>query len=429
MPTINNNNMNERYENRVLAKEIQITTNSRITGLNNNVLVIGGSGSGKTGGYVIPNIQNAVGSLCVCDTKNQLERHYGRMLMSKGYKVMKLDLVNMEQSWSYNPLDFIKRYEDGRICEKDVLTVAATMCPLTDHSEPIWDMCARSYIAFLIAYCLEALEPKEHNLVTVAQLHRQFSQQNGDTPFLLWIDKNSDSFAAKKYFEIMANRAADKMFASVMGFVNEALEPFTYREAEYIFIPKKKNINLHDLGNRKTALFVNTSNTDRTFDKIVDTVFSQIMQLLCRDADNTATGRLKVPVHIMLDDFACSGKIPDFDKIISVTRSRDISVSLILQSMSQLESIYDEKAAKTIMNNCDRWIYLGGQDMDTIQQIADRAGRTPESILCMPRDKEYLIVSGQKAVLVDKVKPYSTVMLKGTAPQSRGADEPAGLVS
>ena len=224
-----------KYGKRILAKGIEVSTNPYVSNLNNNVLVIGGSGSGKTGSYVVPNLQEANGSLCICDTKGLLEKHYGKLLTEKGYKIRTLDLVNPERSWGYNPLAYIRRYPDGRIREQDVLTLAGVLSPVINSRDPIWEMSARSYIAFLIAYCMETEKPDCQNLITVANLHREFSKPNGDVKFLSWINAHRDRFASKKYFEIMANRDADKMFASIMGFVNEALEPFSYHEAKCIF--------------------------------------------------------------------------------------------------------------------------------------------------------------------------------------------------
>lgn len=156
-------------------------------------------------------------------------------------------------------------------------------------------------------------------------------------------------------------------------------------------------------------LFLNVSDTDRTFDHLVNVFYTQALQLLCSEADAAPDGRLKVPVRIIMDDFAASARIPDFDKVISVIRSREISVSLILQSMTQLESMYSHAEATTIVNNCDHLIYLGSQDLETAQFIGCRAYKTPESVLCMPRDKAILMTNGEKAVFVDKIKPYSTM--------------------
>lgn len=397
------------YGNRIFAQGVEMSTDTRATKLNNNVVVIGGSGSGKTGGYVVPNIQNITGSLIVADTKRQLERNYRAMLEEKGYSVYSLDFVNPSQSCGYNPLSYIRRYRDGSFREQDVLTISKILCPVMDMSEPIWEMSAQSYCSFLISYCLETEPIERQNLVTVGNLHRIFCKPNGKNQFLAWVNTHRDSFAAKKYFEIEANANADKMFSCIIGFVNVALAPFSYHEAEHIFTNTSNMFNLHMLGKEKTVLFLNVSDTDRTFDKMLDIFYTQAMQVLCADADENQDGRLRVPVHIILDDFACSGTIPDFDKLISVIRSRDISVSLILQSMTQLETLYSHATAMTILNNCDNWLYFGSQDLDTVNYVASRCYKTPESIMCMPRNKAYLITSGRKARYVDKITPYSTV--------------------
>lgn len=198
------------------------------------------------------------------------------------------------------------------------------------------------------------------------------------------------------------------MFSSIVGFVNVNLEPYSFREARYIFA-NPHSLNIRRLGQRKTVLFLNVNDTDRTFDQLVHIFYAQALQILCSEADSNPGGRLKVPVRLIMDDFASSAVIPDFDKIISVIRSRDIYVSLIIQSLSQLESMYSPAVSRTIINNCDHILYLGSQDMETAQYIAARAARTPESVLSMPRDKAYLITAGEKARLVDKITPYSTV--------------------
>lgn len=403
---------NSRYGKRILAAGIEVSNDTRISGCNNNDIICGNSGSGKTGGYVIPNIQNLDGSLVVSDTKGQLERRFRPQLEARGYQVYTLDLVNPMRSCGYNPLAFIRRYADGSLREQDILSLARLLCPMMDSREPVWDLSAASYVAFLIAYCLEAEPAKKRNLVHLGELHRQFAQPDGDIQFLEWIQGHADSFAAKKYEEIKANRPADKMFASIMGFVNINLEPYSFREARHIFA-RQLSFDIRILGRQKTVLFLNVSDTDRTFDRLVNIFYSQALQVLCAEADSNEDGRLKVPVRIIMDDFASSAVIPDFDKILSVIRSRDISVSLVIQSLSQLESMYSYAVSRTILNNCDHILYLGSQDMETAEYIAARAARTPEAVLSMPRSKAYLITAGQKACLVDKVAPYSTLAQKG----------------
>lgn len=395
-----------RYGSRLLAVDVEVSNDTRITGLNNNDLIVGSSGCGKTGGYVVPNIRNIDSSLVVSDTKGQLERRFKRELLEKGYEVHTLDLVNPMRSCAYNPMAYIRKYRNGKYREQDILSLARLLCPVDDHREPIWELSAANYIAFLIGYCLETEPQDSQNLLTVCELHRKFAREDGDLQFAEWIDAHPDTFAAKKYHDLMANRSADKMWASIEGFVNVKLEPFGFEEAKYIF-GRGRGLDIRKLGRRKTVLFLNVSDTDRTFDRISDILYAQALQVLCAEADAMPEGRLEVPVRLILDDFAASAKIADFDKIISVIRSRDIYVSLIIQSLSQLESMYSVAVSRTILNNCDHVLFLGNRDFETARYIGNCAGRTPETILSMPRDKAYLICTGEKARLVTKIKPYS----------------------
>jgi len=397
-----------RYGKRILAKGIEVTNDTRVTGCNNNDIVVGNSGCGKTGGYVIPNIQNIDGSLVVSDTKGLLERRFKEELEGKGYEVYTLDFVNPGRSCGYNPLKFIRRYEDGGFREQDILTVANLLCPMMDEKEPIWDLSAAAYLAFLIAFCLETEPEEKQNLFRVSEIHREFCQKDGDYRFAEWVIEHEDTFAAQKYYELKANRSADKMWASIMGFVNVNLEIFGFREARNIFAGKD-SFDIADLGKKKTVLFFNTSDTDRTFDRMINLFHTQALQILCAQADANEDGRLDVPVRMILDDFAAGATIPDFDKIISVIRSRDIYVSIILQTITQLEGMYGKAKSNTIINNCSHILFLGNPDTDAVQFISSRAFKTPESVMSMANDKAYLIRAGHRGELVDKIIPYSTV--------------------
>lgn len=398
-----------KYGNRPLALGETISNDTFVTGLNNNDLIIGNSGCGKTGSYVVPALQNIEGSLVVADTKGQLEKRFKKSLREKGYRVFTLDFVNPERSCGYNPLRYIRRDAKGRIREQDVITVATLLSPVQDLHEPVWDQCARGMLSFLIAYCMETTKGNHPCMEDVVKLHEMFSKQDGDLPFLRWIDANPDSYVARKFHQLQANRTADKMWASVEGFVANNIEPFTFRESKYIF-SKESNLDLRSLGKRKTVVFLNVSDTDRSYDQIINLFYAQTMQVLCAEADKEENGRLNIPVRLILDDFAANAVIPDFDKIISIVRSRDIYVSLILQSLSQLESMYSPPVACTIVNNCDHILFMGSQDVRTAEIISARACVTPENILMMPRNKMYLLRSGEKARLVNKIPPYSTLI-------------------
>ena len=403
-----NKTMREDLGTRVLASGVEISNDTRRTGLNNNDMIIGSTGAGKTGGYVIPNIQGLSGSLVVSDTKGQLYRRFSPELKDKGYDVKVLDFVNPHRSCRYNPLFHIRRYDDGSFREQDVLTLANSLVTSTaDEREPIWHLSARAYVAFLICYCMEEMPEEEQNLTTICELNHEFCKPGGELAFINWVRHNPQSFASKKYKEIQANQVADRMWASILGFANVALEPFEFREARHIFGPGK-SFDIRDLGRKKTVLFLNVSDTDRTFDAMINIFYAQALQILCAEADEQEDGRLKVPVRIIMDDFATSARIENFDKIISVIRSREISVSLILQSMTQIRSMYGD-AANTIIDNCDHILYLGTQNLETAEFIGTRAFRTPEKILCMPGDSAYLLEKGKQAELVKKITPYSTL--------------------
>lgn len=401
--------MGERTEKkRILAQGVSVSNDTRITGLNNNDLIIGSSGAGKTGGYVIPNIQNISGSLIVTDTKGSLEKKFAKELKKKGYDVHTLDLVNPMRSCGYNPLQAIRRYEDGSYREQDVITLADILIPPLDRHEPFWEQAAAAYLVFLIAFTLDALPEDEQNMCSVCKLHRIFIKNNGDLSFAEWVQEHPDSFSAKRYDKIQAIKVADKMWSSIVEFANRGLDVFEFREAKYIF-EREEYFDIRSLGRKKTVLFFNISDTDRAFDNIANAFYTQALQVLCAEADKNRDSRLKVPVRIIMDDFASSARIPHFDKVISVIRSREISVSLILQSMTQLESMYSAAEAATIINNCDHLLYLGSQDQRTAEFIGCRAYKTPETVLCKPTDKAYLLTNGERARLVDKVKPYSTL--------------------
>ena len=404
------------------------------TGMNNNDLIIGCSGSGKTGGYVIPNIRRAHGSMVITDTKGQLYNKLGKDLENKGYKVYLLDFINPENSMKYNPLDYIRRKPEKSGKEKnrkggcsystrDITSLSHILCPVSQGDrEPFWQQSAQTVVAFLIAFTLEALVPEEHNMISALEIFRELCTTSGRNAIEQWCDDNPDSFAAKKYRMFSGIYEADRTWACIQQFAAEALQPFDYDEIATMFdtayrsTNKSRLLDLHKIGREKTAVFLNVSDTDRFADQLVNLFYMQAMQVLCEDADHTLPmGRLKIPVRFILDDFAANAYIENFDKLISVIRSRNISVSVILQNMTQLYSLYSEAEASTILNNCDHILYLGGQDITTAEYIGQRACKTAENILLMPCNKAYLIEKGSRGELVDKITPYAEEDRKGMA--------------
>ncbi len=402
--------VNGRYSKRPLGNNFSVSNNTRETHLNNNDCVIGGSGSSKTGSIVYSQLKSLIdSSLVVVDTKGQLQKMFGSELACKGYSVLTVDFVNPHKSCGYNPLSYIRRDSDGSIREQDVVTLAQALVPEElDKHEMFWVTAARTVLEFLIGYAMCALPEEDHNMLTIARLFRAYTKEMGNVGFLEWMEKHPKSFATKRYEEMKSWKSADKTTASVYGFVSMAIAPFDTREMENIF-GADQSIDLNAIGHEKTVLFLNVSDTDHSQDVLINILYTQLFQCLIADADAREGGQLEIPVRIIMDDFASGATIPNFDKIISVVRSRDIWLTLCLQSISQLDSLYTEAQALTIINNCDHLVYMGSNDIRTAEFIATRALRTPDTILCMPRDKQYLIEAGRRAELMDKIPPYSYV--------------------
>ena len=411
--------MNNRYSCRYLGEGIQVSNDTRITHLNNNDLIVGSAGSSKTGSIVYAQLKSLKdSSLIVADTKGRLAGMFKKELQDRGYRVRVLDFVNPENSCVYNPIDYVRSAGKDRYKEQDIARLATALVPAMDTREPFWEMSARSIIEFFIAYTLSALPKEDHNMYTVSRLYRAFLKPMGESAFLPWLEAHPDSLAAKRYSQIKAMQCAEKMLSSIYAFVNLGLRPFDYEEYRNVFYPycftktangknaKRTAIDIASLGREKTVLFMNISDSDHSMDAMVNIFYTQALQTLMGEADKNEDGQLKVPVRIIMDDFASSAVIPDFDKLISVVRSRDIWLTLCVQSFSQLQTLYSESQALTIVNNCDHIVYMGSNCLKSAQFIGTRALKTPEVILCMDRDKEYVLEAGKPVSLVRKIPSY-----------------------
>lgn len=397
---------------RLLGKDQWISNDDISSGFNNNDLIVGGSGSGKTGGYVIPNIRQGNGNMLITDTKSILYRKLGKELEKQGYDVSVLDFVNPENSGTYNPLEYIRSESSSeyeKYNNKDIVSLSRILVPTRVKHDPFWEESARTVMSFLLAFTLEALREEDHCMSSVVELYRQLGLENGRKRFEVWCMEHPDSFAAKKYAMFCGIMNVDKTWGCISQFLAEALEPFDFREMELIFgqgNTKKKKIYLSDLWKKKKAIFLNISDTDRYADRLANLFYTQAIQVLCAEADGRNDGRLPRPVRFILDDFAANVYIEDFDKLISVIRSRNISVSVILQSITQLQAMYSREQSDTIITNCDHLLYLGGQDIETARYIGYRSNKTEDHVLLMPVGKAYLIERGKRGIMVDRIQPY-----------------------
>jgi len=390
---------------RIFAPEVKVSNDTRKTGLNNNDLIIGGSGSGKTGGYIYNLLLNPHGSMIVSDTKGLLHRIFADRLKEQGYRVQVLDFVNPSKSVAYNPLNYIRRNEFGEPNEADIAKLAGIIMPKLDASEPFWELAAARYIGILIGYVLEEEDWEEQTMATVCRAHRKLSSEGGRRNFECWAKQNPDSFAARKYHQMIGSMSAEKMWNSIMEFVNQGLDLFDYREYAPIW-DAVDTIDIAGLGYEKRVLFLNSSDSDKSMHVMCDLFNTQAMQVLLAEADKMKDGRLPVPCRLILDDFAAAARIDNFDNFISIIRSREISVSIIIQSLSQLNHMYSEDRANTILNNCAHVLYLSGKDRATMQYVADYLNQTVHSVLKLPRDKAVFIEEGAPARVVSKLSPY-----------------------
>lgn len=394
---------------RILAKNIFTSNDTWATGLNNNDLLVGPPGAGKTRGYVIPNLLHAQESLIVADTKGNLRRLYGKYLEEKGYTVMHLDFTDVANTpWGYNPLSYVREYRDAEAnrdgdfyIEQDVKKVAQAVCPCQDFKEPYWDLAAQMYLEAILLFLLNLLPEKQHTLYEAYTfLSRMGSDELEDIIEEECITHPNSAFA-RKIGMIRQNKKADKMDASIKGILARHLDVLANSGTRRMFCMERQA----DLGaflRGKTALFLSVSDSDRSQDALVNLFYTQALQYLLAAADRQPDSRLPIPVRFLLDDFSTNTVIPEFDKIISVIRSREIYVSLIVQSLSQLEDLYGHAKAQTIINNCDHCLYLGGTDSQTARYFAEKFNCQVSTVLNLPLDSAFLFTRGSQPRQVRK---------------------------
>ena len=364
---------------------------------NKNILVIGGSGSGKTRFFVKPSIMQMHSSYVITDPKGQLLKETGKMLLHgapkldengkpvrdgrgkviyEPYRIKVLNTINFSKSMKYNPLAYVRS-------EKDILKLVNVIIANTKgdgekSSEDFWVKAERLLYCALIGYIWYEAEPEERNFITLLDLLNACEAREDDETYKSPVDilfdelaqAQPEHFAVKQYVKF--KMAAGKTLKSILVSCGARLSPFDIKELRDIMT--EDELELDTMGDRKTALFLIMSDTDTTFNFVIAMLQSQLFNLLCDKADDFYNGRLPVHVRCLLDEFANIGQIPNFDKLIATIRSREISASIILQSQSQLKTIYKD-AADTIVGNCDSTLFLGGKEKSTLKEISELLGK------------------------------------------------------
>ena len=373
--------IDKKFENNVLLTQTErLTMNNRPKNpkyaRNKNVLVIGGSGSGKTRFFVKPNLMQMHSSYVVTDPKGTLVLECGKMLERNGYEIKILNTINFKKSMRYNPFAYLKS-------EKDILKLVQTIIANTKgegekSTEDFWVKAEKLYYTALIGYIFYEAPKEEQNFTTLLAMIDASEVREEDENFKNAVDymfealekEKPNHFAVKQYRKYKL--AAGKTAKSILISCGARLAPFDIQELRDLM--KEDELELDTLGEKKTALFVIISDTDDTFNFVVSIMYSQLFNLLCDKADDEYGGRLPVHVRCLLDEFANIGLIPKFEKLIATIRSREISACIILQAQSQLKSIYKDNA-DTIVGNCDSTLFLGGKERTTLKELSESLGK------------------------------------------------------
>ena len=374
------------YMDKDFFQNIPMTMTERITmssrpkqpkyARNKNILVIGGSGSGKTRFFCKPSLLQGHSSYVCTDPKGTLLPEIGTFLERQKYRIKCLNLINFKKSMRYNPLAYIRS-------EKDVLKLVNALIMNTrgegdKAGEDFWVKAERLYYSALIGYIWYEAPEEEKNFITLLDLINASEAREDDEGYQSPVDllfaqleeKDPDHFAVKQYRKF--KMAAGKTLKSILISCGARLAPFDIKELRDLM--ETDELELDTLGDSKSALFVILSDTDSTFNFVAALMYSQLFNLLCDKADDFYGGRLPVHVRLILDEFANIGQIPNFDKLIATIRSREISASIILQSQSQLKAIYKDNA-DTIVGNCDSTLFLGGKEKSTLKEISELLGK------------------------------------------------------
>ena len=366
-------------DNIILTKTERLTMSNRPpdpkNARNKNVLVVGGSGSGKTRFWLKPNLLQCHSSYVVTDPKGSIVVECGNALLKNGYKVRILNTINFKKSMHYNPFSYVHS-------EKDILKLVTTLMTNTkgegSGGDPFWEKSERLLLTALIAYLHYEAPVEEQNFATLLEMLNTMQVLEDDEEYQNPVDllfeelakKKPNSFAGRQYK--LYKLAAGKTAKSILISCGARLAPFDIQELRDLTMYDE--LQLDTLGDKKTALFLIMSDTDSTFNFLISMVYTQLFNLLCDKADDVYGGKLPIHVRCLIDECANIGQIPNLEKLVATIRSREISACLVLQARSQLKAIYKDNA-DTIVGNMDSQIFLGGSEPTTLKDLSEILGK------------------------------------------------------
>lgn len=364
------------FLNKILTQNVAISFMVRRHRRNLNILVIGGSGAGKTRFFALPNILNGNCSFIILDPKGEILRTVGHVLESLGYEIKVLDLLHMDRSHCYNPFDYLRNVDD---IQRLVSNIFASSTPKGAQSQdPFWDNAASILLKAVICLLWFEAPKEEQNFDMVLEVLRSAQVKEEDESFqspmdLLFEkvrDRDPGHIAVKFYDDF--KQAAGKTMKSILITLLSKLEKFNIPSLAQLTMTDE--MDLRSIGKQKTAVFAIIPDNDTSFNFLVSILYTQLFQMLFEEADLAPNGRLPVHVHFVMDEFANVALPSDFDKLLATMRSREISVSIILQNLAQLKALY-EKEWESIVGNCDEFLYLGGNEQSTHEYVSKLLGK------------------------------------------------------
>lgn len=369
-------NRKEPEQNAILTQNIQIGLDGRKHRRNLNILVVGGSGAGKTRFFVKPNIMQCNCSYIIADPKGELLRATGGMLEEQGYEVKVLNLVDMARSDCYNPLAYVRTDTDAL---RLVTNLVKNTTPKTaGNTDPFWDKSETALLQAFILYLVHEAPVEEQNFEMVMYMIENAAASENDEGYKSPMDvmfetleeKDPNHIALKQYrvFKQAAGKTAKSILVSV------AVRLASFNLSELASFTQKDEMELNLLGKRKQAIFAVIPDNDSSFNYLVGMLYTQAFQELYYDADHSPGGRLKIPVRVLMDEWANVALPDDFEKILATCRSRDISINIIVQNISQIKAMYKD-SWESIVGNCDHFLYLGGNEQSTHKYISELLGK------------------------------------------------------
>ena len=428
------NEINKKYQqfpessNKILTQNVSIGYDGRKHRRNLNTIVIGGSGAGKTRFYAKPNVMQANTSLIILDPKGEIARDEGHLLEKKGYIVKVLDLINMERSHCYNPFVYLRSDND---VQKLVTNIFKATTPKGSQSnDPFWDTAASMLLLSLVFYLWYEAPEDEQNFPMVMEMLRAGEVKEDDDSFVSPLDilfnqleiENPNHIALKYYRDYHSGSA--KTLKSIQITLASRLEKFNL--ASLASLTQTDELELDKIGERKTALFAIIPDNDTSFNFLVSMLYTQLFQQLFFTADHIYGGRLQINVHFLMDEFANVSLPDDFDKILSVMRSREVSVSIILQNLAQLKALF-EKQWESIVGNCDEFLYLGGNEQSTHKYVSELMGKETIDMNTYGKSTGHsgnystnYQISGRELLTADEVRlldnKYAILFIRGERP-------------